>query len=243
MKLFELVKWSGVRDLQAAGVCLVNDVPVIVVKDRPQQAINTLCSHASCLRPKEHFRPVVVWSPISFLFITFLPPSFPPGYYTETRPKQVIQAITLSEGSSTPCTLVDIAIFVVSICGQSVLRCYMDNRTKMTTTVYWWVPPQQCAPTFIEKCRREMVDLSLFSKVDCMSALRRVGKEAQQREFIQQGCFFSVAPRFSPLVLVLVDVEEFQVTYRASKASPRSQSSSEMCLNIEICKVRRKSGF
>ncbi|EOA97787.1 hypothetical protein Anapl_07976 [Anas platyrhynchos] len=58
------------------------------------------------------------------------------GYYTETRPKQVIQAITLSEGSSTPCTLVDIAIFVVSICGQSVLRCYMDNRTKMTTTVY-----------------------------------------------------------------------------------------------------------
>lgn len=76
------------------------------------------------------------------------------------------------------CTLVDIAIFVIAICGQSVLRCYLDNMTKMTTNVYWWVPPQQSAPTCIEKCQREMVDLSLFSKVDCMSALRGVGKEA-----------------------------------------------------------------
>lgn len=36
---FEPPKWSGVRDLYAAGVCLVNDVPVIVVKDRPQWAV------------------------------------------------------------------------------------------------------------------------------------------------------------------------------------------------------------
>lgn len=63
---------------------------------------------------------------------------------------------------------------------------------------------------YTRNCEVEIVDINLFSEVDCTFAFWRVRKERKCMGFCDQMDYFlGVSPHFTLTMVVLADVEEF----------------------------------
>lgn len=122
-------------------------------------------------------------------------------------------------------TTVAIAVFIIVLCKPSMLPCYLNNVTKMTMNMY-------LVDTTIAKCsylsaleivkwkwRTLIYFPKLIAHLHCRGLERKlcwsesawdfVIKWVARRELKQQYYFLSVSPHFTPVMVVLVDVEEF----------------------------------